>query len=101
MLNKTLPVPTVGHNLVHNSAIGDEQQVSKPLTKFSCFAMAHKNRVADLEWFTARVLNRRLHLSGAFKRDKFSTPGQVRLWLLFRADRTRSDKTTTEARVNM
>src|SRR6266566_6038992 len=49
LLHKTLPVPTVGHNLVHNGAIGDEQQVRKPLTKFSCFAMAHKNRVADLE----------------------------------------------------
>src|SRR5438067_11803253 len=93
LLNKTLPVPTVGHNLVHNSAIGDEQQVSKPLTKFSCFAMSHKNRVTDLKWFAALVLDGRLHLSCAFKWDKFRSPGKVRLWLLFRADRTRSDIT--------
>src|SRR5215471_13813095 len=99
-LNKTLPVPTVGRNLVHNSAIGDEQQVGKPLTKFSCFAMAHKNRVADLERFAALVLDGRLHLSRAFERDKLRAPGQVRLRLLFGTDRTRSDITTAQTCVN-
>src|SRR6266516_2725839 len=85
LLNKTPPVPAVGRNLVYNRAIRDEQQVREPLAQLARFAMAHKHRVAYLEWRGSLVPDRRLHLARSFKRYEFRSLGQVRLRLLLGA----------------
>src|SRR5260370_20806974 len=85
LLNETLPIPTVGRDLVYDSAIGDKQQVRKPLTKLARFAMTHKYRVADLEWYGSFIFDRCLHLTRSFERDELRSLRQGRLWLPFRA----------------
>src|SRR6185436_2210597 len=90
-LDKTLPIPAIGRDLVDNRPIGDEQQVREVFAKLAGFAMTHKHRVAWLERYGALIPDGRLHLACSFKRIESCSLRQIRPRLLLGTNRARGD----------
>src|SRR5579884_138968 len=99
--NKALTITAIGGNFIDDCAIRDEQQVCEALAEFARLAVAHEDRVAEMERDGAVIMNRRLHLASAFERVKLRAFRQVGLRQLFLSGRTRGDVAAAQAGVDM
>ncbi len=68
--------------------------------KLPGFAVAHENRVTEFKRYLAVVADRRLNLTGTFKRVEPGTPRQVWQREFFGAYRAGSDIAAAEAGIN-